>query len=211
MWLSCHHNALSASETEIIVCLTTFGYQHQNPQPARRSEFVQEQEMIELSRENHQTFVKLYYYRAISKGWDIFLDTETETLNDKSEGESDEVMCDLLSYISPTLLAIIQHGAQTPYQVWKNILSFSQNCLNEGGCSDKFKDETLLSNFENEDQNSQTAVPYPSQLPQNFQNFLVSVKKTSSEQQIAHENVFVSSIFSSDILVLIINFSVSFQ
>ena len=78
-------------------------------------------------------FVNLYQQRAISKGWEDFLQSEAP---DRAEGESEaeynrrkaSAMYDLLSSISPDILPCIQQGANTPYQIWENIKNFGQEC-----------------------------------------------------------------------------------
>ena len=89
--------------------------------------------MTKLNRGNNGIFVNLYKQRAISKGWEDFLQSEAP---DREEGDSEaeynkrkaSAMYDLLSSILPDILPRIQQGVNTPYQNWENIKNFGQEC-----------------------------------------------------------------------------------
>ena len=92
-----------------------------------------EQKMMKLNRGNHGTFTILYRYRAISHQWADLLENEEPTTRGEESAEQLEArtaacMYDLLSSISPGILARVQSGAATPYQWWQNINNFGSEC-----------------------------------------------------------------------------------
>ena len=92
-----------------------------------------EQKMMKLNCGHHGTFTIFYRYRAISHQWADLLENEKPTARaeesvEQLEARTAACMYDLLSSISPGILARVQSGATTPYQLWQNINSFGSEC-----------------------------------------------------------------------------------